>query len=52
MRCANCGRELAAEDEVSGGSAEITGSFTLQEARDLSTILLTGVMPLNLTLVK
>jgi hypothetical protein len=38
--------------EITGGSAEITGTFTLEEARDLAAIMHAGVMPLNLTLVE
>jgi preprotein translocase subunit SecD len=36
------------QEEVTGGVAEITGSFTLQEARDLVAVLQTGAMPLRL----
>ena len=36
------------EEEISGGSAEITGTFTLQDARELALVLQTGALPLTL----
>ncbi|MBU1042950.1 MAG: protein translocase subunit SecD [Candidatus Omnitrophica bacterium] len=32
-------------ERISGGSAEITGSFSIEEAKDLSTVLRTGALP-------
>ena len=34
---------------ISGGSAEITGDFTTQEAKDLALVLNTGALPVTLT---
>jgi protein-export membrane protein SecD len=34
---------------IQGGSAEITGNFTVQEAKDLALVLNTGALPVNLT---
>lgn len=36
------------EEEIAGGSAEITGSFTLDEAKELALVLQTGALPLTL----
>jgi preprotein translocase subunit SecD len=36
------------EDEITGGDAEITGTFTLQDAKELALVLQTGQLPLNL----
>ncbi len=36
------------DEEISGGSAEITGTFTLDEAKDLALVLQTGALPLTL----
>jgi preprotein translocase subunit SecD len=36
------------KEEISGGNAEITGSFTLQEARNLALVLQTGALPVEL----
>ncbi len=36
------------EEEISGGSAEITGNFTMQEVKELSLVLKTGALPLTL----
>jgi preprotein translocase subunit SecD len=36
------------EDEIPGGNVEITGNFTLQEAKELALVLQTGQLPLNL----
>ncbi len=33
------------KERISGGSAEITGSFSIEEAKDLSTVLRTGALP-------
>jgi protein-export membrane protein SecD len=33
---------------IQGGSAEITGNFTVQEAKDLALVLNTGALPVNL----
>lgn len=32
-------------ERISGGSAEITGNFSVEEAKDLSTVLRTGALP-------
>ncbi|MBU2063220.1 MAG: protein translocase subunit SecD [Candidatus Omnitrophica bacterium] len=32
-------------EQISGGNAEITGSFSVDEAKDLSTVLRTGALP-------
>jgi preprotein translocase subunit SecD len=37
---------------ISGGSAEITGDFTIQEAKDLALVLNTGALPVTLTPVE
>jgi protein-export membrane protein SecD len=37
---------------ISGGSAEITGSFTIQEAKDLALVLNTGALPVTLTAIE
>jgi protein-export membrane protein SecD len=37
---------------IAGGSAEITGSFTLGEAKDLALVLNTGALPVNLTVAE
>ncbi|MBI4846444.1 MAG: protein translocase subunit SecD [Candidatus Omnitrophica bacterium] len=54
---ANVGRRLAIvldaevysapviNERISGGNAEITGSFTVEQANDLSTVLRTGALP-------
>ncbi len=34
---------------IQGGAAEITGNFTLQEAKDLALVLNIGALPVNLT---
>ena len=34
---------------IAGGRGEITGNFTADEARQLSTLILSGALPLNLT---
>ena len=34
---------------IQGGSAEITGNFTIQEAKDLALVLNTGALPVSLT---
>lgn len=34
---------------IQGGSAEITGNFTVQEAKDLALVLNTGALPVSLT---
>jgi preprotein translocase subunit SecD len=36
------------EEEISGGSAEITGTFTMQDVKELSLVLKTGALPLTL----
>lgn len=36
------------EEEIAGGSAEITGSFTLDDAKELALVLQTGALPLTL----
>lgn len=36
------------EEEISGGSAEITGTFTLDEAKALALVLESGALPLTL----
>jgi len=38
-------------DEISGGNAEITGKFTLAEAKNLALVLQTGALPIKLTQV-
>ncbi len=35
-------------EEIAGGSAEITGTFTLQEAKELALVLQTGALPLTM----
>lgn len=35
-------------EEISGGSAEITGTFSLQDVKDLALVLNTGALPLTL----
>ena len=37
---------------IQGGSAEIDGSFTVQEAKDLALVLNTGALPVNLTVAE
>jgi preprotein translocase subunit SecD len=37
---------------ISGGSAEITGNFTTQEAKDLALVLNTGALPVTLTAIE
>ena len=39
------------DEEIPGGSAEITGSFTVAEVRDLALVLNTGKLPLTLEVV-
>ncbi len=39
------------KEEIEGGSAEITGTFTLQEAKDLALVLQTGKLPITLVSV-
>ncbi|HDP70281.1 MAG TPA: protein translocase subunit SecD [Actinobacteria bacterium] len=36
------------QTKISGGSAEITGSFTVEEAKNLALVLQTGALPINL----
>ena len=36
------------QDGISGGQAEITGDFTVQEAKDLALVLNTGALPVTL----
>ncbi len=38
-------------DEISGGLVEIAGTFSLQEARNLALLLLTGALPVDLVVV-
>ena len=38
-------------ERIDGGQAEITGSFTLQEAKDLQVVLQTGALPIELKVV-
>ena len=38
-------------DEIQGGNAEITGKFTLTEAKNLALVLVTGALPVKLTQV-
>lgn len=40
------------QSEISGGSSQITGSFTLEEATDLSNILKIGKLPASATIVE
>ena len=40
------------QDEIAGGSAMISGSFTMQEARDLAIILRSGSLPAPLTMLQ
>ena len=40
------------QDEISGGSAQITGSFSMQEARDLAIVLRSGSLPAPLTMLQ
>ena len=37
---------------IQGGSAEIDGSFTISEAKDLALVLNTGALPVNLTVAE
>jgi protein-export membrane protein SecD len=37
---------------IGGGKAEITGSFTIQEAKDLALVLNTGALPVTLTVAE
>lgn len=37
------------QEQISGGQAEITGKFTVDEAKNLALVLQTGALPVNLT---
>lgn len=39
-------------EKIAGGNAQITGSFTMQEARDLAIILRSGSLPAPLTMLQ
>jgi preprotein translocase subunit SecD len=39
-------------DEITGGSAEITGNFTMEEVRTLAAVMNAGVLPLELVRVR
>jgi preprotein translocase subunit SecD len=39
------------KQEISGGNAEITGNFSMQEAKDLALVLQTGALPVELDIV-
>ena len=39
-------------DGIQGGKAEITGSFTLSEAKDLALVINTGALPVTLTRIE
>jgi SecD/SecF fusion protein len=38
--------------EISGGSTEITGDFTIEEANDLVNILKSGELPFQLKIIE
>ncbi len=40
------------QDEIAGGRAQITGSFTTEEARDLAIILRAGALPAPVTMLE
>ncbi len=40
------------QDKISGGSAQITGSFSMQEARDLAIVLRSGSLPAPLKMLQ
>jgi len=40
------------QDEIAGGRAQITGSFTLEEARDLAIVLRAGALPARVIIME
>jgi preprotein translocase subunit SecD len=40
------------QDKISGGNAQITGSFTMDEAKDLSIVLRSGSLPAPLKMLQ
>ena len=40
------------QSEISGGSSQITGNFTLEEAEDLATVLKSGKLPAPATIIQ